>query len=73
MAILLNLVKACQVGVFIRPLRFCVSACLIVLPQLTPPPSGYSRLGPAASIINVVMVTVAVSYITVHTMSSLQT
>ena len=29
-----------------------------------PPPSGYSRLGPAASITNVVMVTVVATYIT---------
>ena len=36
-----------------------------------PPPSGYSRLGPAASITNVVMVTVVATYITVsNTMGS---
>ena len=32
--------------------------------QVDPPPSVYSRLGPAASIINVVMVTVVATYIT---------
>ena len=52
----------------LEPVNECTKTVLfvsfIIRAFLVDPPSGYSRLGPAASITNVVMVTVVATYIT---------
>ena len=52
----------------LEPVNECTKTVLFVtfIIRASPvdPPSGYSRLGPAASITNVVMVTVVATYIT---------
>ena len=61
----------CGVVYVLEPVNECTKTVLFVtfiirasLVDPPPPPSGYSRLGPAASITNVVMVTVVATYIT---------
>ena len=52
----------------LEPVNECTKTVLfvtfIIRASLVDPPSGYSRLGPATSITNVVMVTVVATYIT---------